>query len=118
MIPRVYRFARATVTTYHQATSPNTCSHLDFLEKNSQQEREQCHTHFLEEEDVGWHPMLTATHMRYTQYCRSIKVHWLTKLFMEQSLLLKDEDCTILLIEMAEIKEELMELEGLHQLGD
>lgn len=115
-IPKAKRDACATTVASHHATFSDTRAHMEFMENSAQQERDQCHTHFLEE-DATWHPMPIATCTRYNQYYKSMDVHWLTRVFVAQFFQSKDEDCAILFTKMAELKEELMEIERLHQLG-
>ena len=47
-----------------------------------------------------------------------MEIHWLTQLFVTQAVRLKNEDCTLILKEIAEVKEEISKVkEALHKLG-
>ena len=47
-----------------------------------------------------------------------MEIHWLTQLFVSQMMILRDDDYTIILMEVAKVKEEIREVnKALHKLG-
>ena len=93
-------------------------AHLDSLFAVAREERDQSCTPFMDEDELLWNPILGATCTRHTHYCKVLEINWLTKLFIAQAFQLKDEDCSILLTKISEVKEEIGELkEALCNLG-
>ena len=90
---------------------------MNSLLNSAQEECENYKTPFIKEDELFWNHVPIVERTRHTQYYWAVEIHWLTRLFIAQVMRLKDEDCAIILIEIAEVKEEIGEVkESLHKL--
>ena len=91
---------------------------MNLIFNSAQEECENYRTPFIEEDELLWHHVPIVAQTQHTQYCFAMGIHWLTQLFVTQVMRFKDEDCTIIFIEIVEVKEEIGEVkEVLHKLG-
>ena len=72
----------------------------------------------VDEGDNTWHLLSNTPHIQYTQYCKEIEVHWMTRLFVAHAMEHKHDNMAILLTKMFELKKEVDAIkEVLHHLG-